>query len=52
MKLSLALLVLGIGADHPHHATPVDHLAFVANLFYRCPNFHYPLLAAMLSQQY
>src|SRR5580658_2314276 len=40
VSLTLALLVLRIGADYPHHATPVNHLAFVANLFYRCPYFH------------
>jgi hypothetical protein len=38
--LSLALLVLGVDANHPHHAAPVDHLALVTNLFYRCPYFH------------
>jgi hypothetical protein len=43
-KLSLALLVLGVDANHAHHAAPVDHLALVANLFYRCPNFHILLL--------
>jgi hypothetical protein len=32
--LSLALLVLGIGANYPHYAAPVDHLAFVTNFFY------------------
>jgi hypothetical protein len=44
LKLSLALLVLRVAANHAHHAAPVDHLAFVANLFYRCPNFHFLLL--------
>src|SRR5258708_40250555 len=39
-SLSLALLVLRVDANYPHHAAPVDHLAFVTNLFYRCPNFH------------
>src|SRR4029077_9972590 len=43
--LSLALLVLRVGANHAHHPAPVNHLALVANLFYRCPNFHFPLLA-------
>src|SRR4029077_19916104 len=38
--LALALLVLRVGANHPDHAAPVDHLAFVTNLFYRCPYFH------------
>src|SRR6266849_8686490 len=48
-KLSLALLVLGIGANHTHHAPPVNHLALVANLFYRCPYFHdsLPLLTIL-----
>src|SRR5690348_4290188 len=40
-SLTLALLVLRINANNPHHATPVDHLAFVTNLFYRCPYFHF-----------
>src|SRR5580704_8188107 len=40
LSLTLALLVLRIGTDYPHHAAPVDHLAFVTNLFYRCPYFH------------
>src|SRR4029077_15663601 len=44
-KLSLALLVLGVDANYAHHAAPVDHLAFVAYLFYRGPNFHFLLLA-------
>src|SRR5713226_4189811 len=39
-SLSLALLVLGVDANYPHHAAPVDHLALVTNLFYRCPYFH------------
>src|SRR5437016_8525409 len=39
-SLSLALLVLRVDANHPHHATPVDHLALVTNLFDRCPYFH------------
>src|SRR5713226_8064373 len=38
--LSLALLVLGVDADHAHNAAPVDHLALVANLLDRRPNFH------------
>src|ERR1700720_3066022 len=41
-NLSLALLVLRVGADYPHHAAPVNHLTFVANLFNRCPYFHDP----------
>src|SRR5712672_1592261 len=47
-RLSLALLVLRIGANHAHHAAPVNHLALVANLFYRCPNFHNSLLLSTL----
>src|SRR5947209_12795574 len=31
-KLSLALLVLRIVANHPHHSAPVNHLALVTNL--------------------
>src|SRR5229473_8510614 len=49
-SLSLTLLVLGVDANYPHHAAPVDHLALVTNLFYRCPYFHNPCssLAALL----
>src|SRR6266849_1544444 len=47
-SLSLALLVFQVHANYPHHAAPVDHLAFVTNLFYRCPNFH-NLCSPMLS---
>src|SRR5580704_473520 len=43
--LALALLVLRVDANHAHHAAPVNHLALVANLFYRSPHFHSPLLA-------
>jgi len=32
--LSLTLLVLRVGANHPDHTAPVDHLAFVTNLLY------------------
>jgi hypothetical protein len=39
-ELSLALLVFRVGANHAHHAAPVNYLALVANLFYRCPYFH------------
>src|SRR5229473_3062658 len=42
LDLSLALLVLWVGANHTHHAAPVNHLALVANLFNRCPYFHDP----------
>src|SRR5208283_5914320 len=38
--LPLPLLVLGVGADHPHHALAVDDLALVTNLFNRRPDFH------------
>jgi hypothetical protein len=38
--LPLALLVLGVDADHAHHSAPVDYLALVTNLFYACPYFH------------
>src|SRR6266571_2373195 len=47
--LSLALLVLGVDANHPHHAAPMDHLALITNLFHRCPNFHVPLNPATKS---
>src|SRR5690349_9250524 len=40
-SLSLTLLVLGILADHPHHALAANDLALVANLFDRCPYFHF-----------
>src|SRR5215210_9105472 len=36
----LALLVLGVGADHAHHALAVDDLAVVAHLLDRSPNLH------------
>jgi hypothetical protein len=32
--LALALLMLGVLADHTHHAAAVDDLALVANLLY------------------
>jgi hypothetical protein len=41
VPLALALLVLRIAANHPHHAATVNHLALIANLFYRCPNLHF-----------
>src|SRR5579859_5655832 len=43
LNLSLALLVLRVGANHAHHPAPVKHFALVANLFYRCSYFHDPL---------
>jgi hypothetical protein len=39
-ELSLPLFVFRVDANYPHHATAVDDLAFVANLFYRCSYFH------------
>src|SRR6267143_6130230 len=48
LDLSLALLVLWVGANHAHHAAPVNHLALVAYLFYRCPYFHDPSLCFLL----
>ncbi len=38
--LSLALLVLGVLADHAYHACASYHLALHANLLYRCTNLH------------
>ena len=38
--LSLPLLMLGIFADHAHHAVTANDLALIANLLYRCPNLH------------
>src|SRR6266404_7835110 len=46
--LPLALLVLRVGANHAHHAAPVNHFALVANLFNRCPYFHF--LSLLLSR--
>src|SRR5215213_8454131 len=40
IRLPLALLVLGVGADHTHHALAVDDLAVVAHLLDRSPNLH------------
>src|ERR1700683_1142686 len=40
LTLTLPLLMLWIGADDPHHALAVDHLAFVAHLFDGRSNFH------------
>src|SRR6267378_3276135 len=48
LDLSLALLVLWVGANHAHHAAPVNHLALIANLFNRCPYFHDPSLCFLL----
>src|SRR6266571_9347223 len=38
--LTLPLLVLRVGADHPHHASAVDNLAIVTHFFYRRPDLH------------
>jgi hypothetical protein len=40
LRLSLALLVFCVLADHTHHTTARNDLAFGANLLYRCPNLH------------
>jgi hypothetical protein len=39
-RLSLALFMFRVFADHPHHALAADDLALVANLFDRSPYFH------------
>src|SRR5215472_6660322 len=39
-KLSLALLVLRVGANHAHHPASMNDLALVANLFHARTNFH------------
>jgi len=43
--------MFGVDADHSHHTASVDDLAFVTNLFYRCPDFHLsiylPLIQAL-----
>ena len=36
--------MLRVGADDPHHALAVDHLAFITHLFDRSSNFHLYLL--------
>jgi hypothetical protein len=38
--LTLALAVLGVHANHPHHAAPMDDLALHANFLDRCSNLH------------
>src|SRR5205085_170881 len=43
IKLPLALLVLGVRADHAHNALAVDDLAVVAHLLYRSSDFHFAL---------
>ena len=40
-RLALPLLVLRVGADHPHDSFALDDLALVANLLYTGPNFHF-----------
>jgi hypothetical protein len=39
-SLSLSLFMLGVDADHSHHAFAVDDLALVAHLLYRRTDFH------------
>src|SRR5262249_12775595 len=41
-SLSLTLFMLGVLADHTHHAPAVDDLALITNLLYRCSYFHNP----------
>lgn len=33
-ELTLSLFMLRIGANHPHHALAVYHLALITHLFY------------------
>src|SRR6185369_9546440 len=40
LLLSLSLFVFRVAANDTHHAFAVDHLAFVANLFYRRSYLH------------
>ncbi len=40
--------MLGIDADHPHHAFAMDDLALVAHLLYRRTDFHLPNLVNYL----
>src|SRR6202008_4935871 len=40
LKLSLPLLVLRVGTNHPNHSAAMNHLALVTNLFHTCTNFH------------
>src|SRR5258708_30829792 len=49
--LPLALLMLGIDADHSHASAPVDHLALVTNFFDACPYFHgsYSFLSLLIA---
>ena len=44
--------MLRIGADDPHHALAVDHLAFVAHFLDGCPNFHFAHLRRQESPRY
>jgi hypothetical protein len=50
-KLSLPLFVLRVDANYPNHAAAMDHLAFVANLLYRRPYFHYRQLPFLLRER-
>src|SRR5258706_16469393 len=45
---TFALLVPRVGVNRAHHAAPVNHFALVANLFNRCPYFHF--LSLLLSR--
>jgi hypothetical protein len=40
--LPLALFMLRVDANHPHHTFAVDDLAFVTDFLYRCSYFHKP----------
>ena len=37
---ALALLVLGVFADHAHHTVASNDLALVTDFLYGCPNLH------------
>src|SRR5579863_613884 len=42
---ALALFVLRVDANYAHDPAPVDHLALITNLLYRCPDFHFNSLS-------
>jgi len=46
ITLPLSLLVLLVGANHPHHPAATDDLALVANALHRCSNLHVCLVLA------
>ena len=48
-SLSLSLFMLGIDANHSHHAFAMDDLALVAHLLYRRTDFHLLNLCLKLS---